>query len=238
MSEFRAFLALISYPAVFIFVPEPVSYRWVRKHGLLTLPPDINEKSERNGRYSYAFVYGLLLLFLRFLAGRSLWQAVSIVPRVYPWLSPAVSGIAGGILIFGLRRWLVFTSESLSSSEASDALLRGSAMSWLAIFVLGSFTEEFWRAFCIIAFQQNGYGMIPSDLVTAFCFSFAHLSGRPSRIPPGLGNLASEMMIGLSFGALFMWSGSVVSAWLANFVYYTLNFVWLRRRYRHSMQPS
>lgn len=238
MTEFDAYLALAAYPALVALLPEPVSFSWIRKHGQAALPPDINEKSEKNGRYLWILIYGLLLFFVRFLAGKSIWQTIPIVARNYPHLSPAVSGVGGGILIFGFRRLLSSTSESLASSEANDGTHRGAVTQWLVVFVLGAFAEECWRAFCILAFRQNDYGIIPSDLLTASSFGMAHLAGRFYRIPPTVAGVGSEMAVGALLGALFIWSGNLASAWIASIVYYTLNFYWLRWRYPYSSQSS
>jgi len=161
-----------------------------------------------------------------------------MVARNYAHLPPGVSGIGGGILIFGVRRLLSSTSESLASSEENDGARRGAVAQWLAIFVLGAFVEEYWRAFCILAFRQNDYGVISSDLLTACSFGMAHLAGRFYRIAPTVASVGSEMAIGALLGALFIWSGNLASAWIASISYYTLNFYWLRWRYPYSSQSS
>jgi len=72
LTEFDAYLALAAYPALVMLLPEPVAYGWIRKHGSAVLPPDINQKSEKNGRYLWLLIYALLLLFLWLLAGESI----------------------------------------------------------------------------------------------------------------------------------------------------------------------
>lgn len=208
-------------------------FRWADKNRSIVLPPEIKRVEENRGRFLQFLRYALLFLVLWGLAGRGLWRIISI-PAHTQGSAVVASGILGGLLILGIRRALALISPSIAASELDDYLLRGPTAIWLMTFAVGAFSEEFWRALCIVNFQHNGYSSIGANLLTAFAFSIAHMSGLPSRIPAGLPIAAAEMLTGFMFGALYVWSGNLVSPCLASLIYYTSNFYWLRRHYHPS----
>jgi membrane protease YdiL (CAAX protease family) len=138
--------------------------------------------------------------------------------------------------VFGFRRVLALFWPPIASSEANDHVLRGSTALWLMVFVVAALTEELWRALCISGFQQNGYSSLLADILPAFFFSIAHMSGLPSWIPSGLEIAGSEIIVGIVFGALFIWSGNFVSPCLSSLVFYTLTF--FRMRPHHVFDSS
>jgi len=100
---------------------------------------------------------------------------------------------------------------------------------WLAIFLVGGFAEEFWRATCISSFRTNDFTAAQANLLTACAFSIAHVSGLPERVAPGVPSLLAEAMIGLLLGGLFIWSGTLTAPYFASVTYFVLNFFFVRR---------
>jgi len=226
-------MVLAAYPATIMFVFDwcgPGS-RWAAKKRSPVLPPGLKRIEEKRGRFLLLIKYALVFLLLGTLAGKQQWHLVLIPTHLRPWPVVFASGILGGSLIFGFRRALALIWQPIAVSEPNDYVLRGSVSLWLLTFIVGGFVEEFWRALCISSFQQNAYSALLADLLAAIAFSIAHMSGLPPRIPGGLGIAAAEAVTGLLFGALFIWSGNLVSPCLASMMYYTSNFYWLRRRY-------
>jgi len=230
-----------------MFIWEPVASQWGRDHHSLMMPPDVIETSEKNGRYLLFLKYALLCVILFLLAGEHPWSVVRAASHSRGVPSLVIVGAVGGVSLFVCKRLLILPWPSLSASErtpldsSGEAILRthpylrGPVLFWLATFLAGGAAEEFWRAVCIGAFQQNDYSPILAILLTAPAFSVAHASGMPPRLPGGLAHMGVEIIIGSVLGLVFVWSGSLLSLWIASVIYYTSDFYWLRRRHE---QPA
>jgi hypothetical protein len=232
LTELRTYFVLGVFPAIIIFVLDwgGPGLRWVRLNKSPIFPPEIRTIEERRGLYLLLIKYALVLLALLGFAGLEQWHLV-LAPHSRPWLVLFLAGILGGSLVFGFRRVLALLWPPIVLSESNDNLLRGPTTLWLTIFVSGAITEEPWRALCISGFQHNGYSSLLANALPAFAFSIAHVSGTPSRIGAGLEIHGAEIIVGLMFGALFIWSGSIASPCLASLIFYTLNLFWLRQHY-------
>jgi Type II CAAX prenyl endopeptidase Rce1-like len=209
--------------------------RWARENRSFFGPPELARESEDSGRRFILIRYALLLLLLRGLAGRTLWKVVPVTPLSGVWLQPVLFGISGGIILLAFRRIISLLSPRAASAEMNDYFLQGSVILWVTVFVVGGFVEEYWRAFCVVALQQNGYSGIVANLLSAFAFLLAHLSGLPSRIRPG--GAGPEMIIGLTLGGLFIWTGNLVAPCVASIIYFTSNYFQVRRRFNEIL-PS
>lgn len=195
----------------------------------MVLPPEIAIKGEESGRPLILAKYAFLLVVLRCLIGNRLWRIVPIFVHSRPWLVLLASGIVCGVVIIGFQTFLSSLSLGVLFPKGNEYFLRGSVSLWLTIFFTGGLVEEFWRAICIVGLVQNGQGPFSANLLTAFAFSVAHQSGLPSRIAPGLGVAAAEVIVGLVLGSLFMWSGNIIAPSLASVVYYISIFFMVRR---------
>jgi membrane protease YdiL (CAAX protease family) len=234
LTDLRAYLAVAAYPGIVIFVFRwgGPSGRWARNHRSFFLPPDLKRKSEESGRHFLLIRLALLVVVLRGLAGADFfWHTVPIATHSRVWLVLVVSGIAGGVAMLAFRRLLSSLSAVAASAENNEYFSRGPLIVWLAVFFLGAFVEEFWRALCIVAFRENDYGALSVNLLTAFAFSVAHLSGLPSRISPGAASAGAEMIMGLALGGLFIWSGNLLTPYLASVIYFTSSFFIVRHRF-------
>jgi membrane protease YdiL (CAAX protease family) len=233
LSEFSAYIALFAYPAIILLVFDwmGASSRWAAKHKSFFPPSELTAKQERLGRPLLLGKYVLLSLALRGLAGSGLWQVVPITSHSRPWLVIIAAGAVGGVAMLVCRRAISLLWPRAAAAEKHDYFLRGSVALWLTVFLVGGFVEELWRALCITVFRQNGYSTASVVLLTAFCFGFAHLSGRPSRVSPG--GTSAEMIIGLMLGAIFVWSGNIVAPYLASVIYFTYSFLLVRRDLVH-----
>ena len=80
MSEFTAYVALVSYPAIIIFVFNWLDQasRWAVKNHSMIMRPDLKPIEEARGRPLLLGKYALLLLVMRGLAGNGLWHVVPI----------------------------------------------------------------------------------------------------------------------------------------------------------------
>lgn len=231
MSEFTAYTLLLAYPVIFIFVYDWTGEgpRWAAKNRSFFPPAEIKARQEKRLRPLLLGKYVLLFFALRIIAGPRLFQILSPGPHSRPWLVLIVAGVVGGLLMLGCRRLISSLSARATSAERHDYFLRGSLILWLAIFLVGGLVEELWRALCIISFQQNGYSAFSANLLTAFCFGIAHVSGIPSRVSPG--GVTAEMILGLILGALFIWSDNILVPYLASVIYFTSTFLRVRRHF-------
>jgi len=238
VSEFRIYAALAAFPLIWIFVFDWWHAGWAAKHHTLVLPPEIARKREESNRPLVLAKYALLLLVMRDLVGNRLWQIVPVSVHSQPWVVLLASGIVCGIVIVSLQTFLSSLSVGSLFSKGNEYFLRGSVSVWLIIFLIGGLVEEFWRAICIRGLVRNGHGPFSANLLTAFAFSVAHQSGLPSRIAPGLGVAATEVVIALVFGALFIWSGNIIPPILASVIYYIFIFFSVRRSGLNTSRPS
>lgn len=231
MNEPVSYIALFAYPALVIFVFDWWNAGWGSKHRSFFLPPELKKKREEAGRPLALVRYALLLLVLRGLAGSGLWYMVPVARHLREFFFFAGFGVAGGLLLLAFRHALSVVSPSAASAENIEYLSRGTSVLWLAIFLTGALAEEFWRAVCISCFQENGYSRVSVLLLTSFAFSFAHLSGLPSRIGPGMIGLLIETAIGMMLGGLYIWSGNLVTPVVASAIYFVSSFFLVRTRF-------
>jgi membrane protease YdiL (CAAX protease family) len=233
LSKFLSYVALATYPALSMFVYDwfgPGS-RWAFKNKRPVLPPDLATLEEERGRRLLPAKYVLLFLAVYGLVHRNIWRLAPVHASARRWPVLLCVGLLGGAAIFGFRRAASVLSPSLAARESGDDLLRGPSALWLTIFITAAFPEELWRAVCVTGLRQNGYSALAAAALSAFCFSLAHAGGLPPRIPPGFQIAVAEMAVGIALGAIFIWSGNVVTPCLASVAFYTANFFWMRRRY-------
>lgn len=188
---------------------------------------------ESRGRPLILCRFAILLLVVRTLAGPDLWHIVPVPENSRSWLTAIVSGLIVGLVLLSVRRVLALWYPKAVIAAPNEYFWRGPSWLWLAIFVVGAFVEEFWRALCIIEFRHDGYTALSVVLLTAFAFGIAHLSGLPSRVMPGAG--IAEMFVGLALGALFLWSGNFLAPSFASLIYFTIVFLSARR---HLGEPN
>lgn len=221
MTGARAFLAIISCPLIVIFVFDWI---YVLRYSRRGLPNEAKAKVEREGRPLILVRFAILLLVLRILVGSSFWHIVPIASHSRPWLVILGSGFGFGIVLLGIRRAIALLWPPAAAN--SVYFLHGSSSLWIAIFIVGAFVEEFWRALCISGVQQNGGSALLAGLLTAVAFGIAHVSGLPSRVLPG--GTSAEMLIGFGLGAVFLWSNNLFAPALASLVYFSATFFLVR----------
>jgi hypothetical protein len=231
LTELRTFLALAAYPLIIIVVFDwfGEGSRWVRSHRGLHWPADVKLAEERKGRWLIIAKYALLIIVMRILVGHAYTRTELVKILGHPSFRFGLMGLCVGLLMFGFRRLLSLLWLDAAVAERNDYFLRGPIALWLAIFVIGGLAEELWRAVCLLSFQANDFTALSANLMTAFAFSIAHLSGTPERIAAGVPSILAESMIGLLLGGLFIWSGSIQVSYFAGLTYFILNFAVSRK---------
>lgn len=134
-------------------------------------------------------------------------------------------GVLTGFAILGWQ----FTFERIlpvkSSYPGTHFTAKGSARLWVLRFLLGSFVEELWRAFCIVGLIKTGRSVTSALLITSFVFGIGHLNAglRGARIGFTLGIIIRFVSLGVVYGVLFLWTSSILSPCTAHFLKNTLS---------------
>jgi membrane protease YdiL (CAAX protease family) len=204
------------------------------KNRSLYLPIDLRQKLEASGRYLFFVKFLILLAVLLVLGGASAWRIILATPYSRSWLAVVGYGVATGTFMLGGRQLALLILKPADN----EYLQRGSGFLWIAVFVVGGFTEEVWRGFCIVSLQNNGWRLLSVTLLTSLSFTLAHMSGLPSRIAPGAPDSVCEMAMGLMLGGLFLRTGTVIAPFIASVSYFTGDFLLVRRRYNASRSSN
>jgi membrane protease YdiL (CAAX protease family) len=186
------------------------------------MPPEVAEKMERAGRYMLflidALVAGLVLELMR----RHSVSIAQVGLRLENWKSHLLLGLAAGILWVALQRALMHLLRGAKQSSITDYYRKGSALFWLFSFLVGTFTEEFWRAFCLFSFNTGGHSLGQSVILTAIAFGAGHLRFRWA------GALGAATLGG-ALALLYVWQGSLLSTYCAHLVANLGGLYYIRR---------
>ncbi len=252
MTTLTAYIALATLPVALIFRPEPIDIKWNIKHAKLDgptppMPPELREASERNARLlqfpAYAVVAGAIYLLMRL----SSVPAFPVGFRASRWPSALAVGLgAGAIYVAWLGIGWVFwrkierRTEALRSDSppagrgARDPLACGRVELWVALIVAGCFVEEYWRAFCIVAFESLGHRAAFAVVATSIAFALAFF-GIPERsLAFELGRYLSFFGLAVVLAVLFLWSHSLIAPYSAHLLVNLAYVYRARRKHRAS----
>lgn len=235
MTSISAFLALAAFPVLGWLTPEPVSLQWGFRHGKLgvpapPLPPGLKERSERNSRCLRLLRYAVLSGFLFFLMRASSLQTSVVGLTLHHWPRFLLLGSGAGLV------WVASTSFiggigghswRRGPRQLEDYFASGSLELWIFITLVGCFVEEYWRAFCLVGFEQVGYTPLFALLVTSFVFALAHYGGGARALE--FGRLSGHATFGVLVALLFIWSHSIVATYSAHAVGNLIALCWARR---------
>jgi len=225
----RLALAVVSYPLIILFIWERTGSAWIREHKTFIVPLELREAMERNG-LNFLFVkYGLLVGILFLLTGAHPIRFIRTQSHGNPILALTSLGLIGAGLLLACRAALVIGSSTIADEEKGNPNLRGPLPVWIAIFALGGFAEALWQAISISGLRQHNVNPIPAVLLSAILLSVARSAGTPPRANGHA--LLPETIIGFVLGIVFIWSGSLLSLWLAGLTYSTASLAWLRWRH-------
>lgn len=230
MRALPIFLVLISYPALVMFVLEPVTSKWGKKYrGTLPLPNNLRTIAARNARYLLAFDMLLTITLVRFMSHEYREVAAQWLAQGQSWVFHVVVGIALGLILGVLRYMVSKWRDAYGSRSFVPDYATGPIMIWIPIFFLGGYAEESWRAFCLLA-MASAYWSVPTAVfATSLAFGFAYMSCFVNRIAGTGSDLLITMVWGASLAALFLAFGSLLSPVIANVVCNLSNMM-LRRR--------
>jgi hypothetical protein len=124
------------------------------------------------------------------------------------------------MLFLSIRILAVSLWPELGWNNPSHPLVNGPAAIWVVIICVGGFSEELWRAFCLVQLQSDGPRIGVAILATAVVFAISQLGGKPSLISGRLPELYSTVVLGIGLAILFLRFNSILLVSAANIAYY------------------
>lgn len=203
-------LASIAAPAAyFLLFPEEI-------RSLPVLPLSATAEEEKNSAARLGVnvpltFYGLLVCC----AILWLWLSESPFPRSgfqsKGWLPGALIGGYFGLSWAGIWLWLWFVLSNPQRLRREVPGFGASFAKQVAVWVIGSLSEELWRVLCIAALLTAGYSATFSVIAAALAFALAFLSG-------GIERAILAALEGSIFGMLFVWQRSFLAPFAAHLV--------------------
>lgn len=191
MSPYTPYLGLAIFPLASILVINPVQFRWGMKHPFEPMPPDVAKRTRTlNRRYLGFAMNAFTILFVMLLMSHVSVSARAVGLSASRWELYATIGIGAGAVWLGLQELVSYFSRGIRPKQETDEFQEGATVLWISFFLTGVFAEEFWRAFCIIAFLRAGDSISFAIIMTAIVFALSHsgrsMSGRIGIIPFGI----------------------------------------------------
>jgi membrane protease YdiL (CAAX protease family) len=214
LPKLTCYLALFSLPAVFLLVLNPIEFWWGFKTAgkPVPMPPDVDRRVAKGARYTFIAKEALLIALIWIFMRANSVSATSIGLWPSHWRFDLAVGCLGAIALIGVQ----VASSRMTKSPLGDANrmkklygYHGRLSFWIPANIFGPFAEELWRAFCVVAFVSAGYSLSVAVLLTAFAFGLGHIG---LRLPAAL----SVATVGLGFALLYVWTGSLLTPFLAH----------------------
>lgn len=232
MSWTTALSVLVTYPLVYFFPFNLVRFQWGFKHGLAPMPTEMEDQAEAADRVAL-FVSQLLLLVIVVLVMRgSRISPYEIGITVENWKSALATGALLGLVSLCLIKLVTAPSEMLRKEAESH----GPATTWFGLILLGSTSNEVWRAFCVVA-------LIRLDLPAWLAVAIAALFFATSEcLHFSVARAFGRATVGGIAGFLFVYTGSLLAPFAMSLIVGLTNLIQIRRGStvfgRTSVQPG
>jgi predicted RNA-binding Zn-ribbon protein involved in translation (DUF1610 family) len=202
MSVGTTILALVSYPLLSSLPLNFVRVRWSFRKGLIPMPADVQERAEAADRLVFLVVDLSLLTLVVLLLHGSPISIYAVGLTSDNWKSAIGLGILVSYVPLGLSALLrrLLTPDQIHEEPES----RGALATWCGLTVLGSFSTEFWRAFCIADLIRLDFPKWVPVLVVAVAFG-------SSQLTTSIGRAAGAAAFGGVAGFLFVKTGSLLA---------------------------
>lgn len=221
MSILTPYIALAIFPLIATQFPNPVALYWVATKGSAPMPPDVADKVQRVAPYTLIPIHGLVAtLVLVMMWGHSV-PFTRVGLRVEHLPIHLGVGCALGLAWVGLQGIYWHLVPAFRASLATHCSQKGSALFWVLVYIVGAFSEEFWRAFCLVTLTSTGHSVSWSVILTAIAFGVGHIRLR-------LGAL-STAILGVCLALLFVWLGCLVPTYSAHLIANVGGLFWVRR---------
>jgi predicted RNA-binding Zn-ribbon protein involved in translation (DUF1610 family) len=194
--------ALLLYPLLYLLPLNLVRFRWGFERGLAPMPPEMEEKAEAADRIVLSVKHGILLVVVVVLMRGSPISTHEVGLTTGNWRAALGMGILFSLLPFGLGKLLLRNMPPEKVREKPES--HGSPAAWCGLNTLGSFTQEFWRAFCIVSLIHLGLSAWIAVPIVAVVYGAEHI---PTSVAKALGSAT----FGGAAGFLFVNTGSLLS---------------------------
>ena len=221
--------ALVLYPFLYILTPNLVRFRWGFEAGLAPMPPEVQEKAEAADRVVLCVADVILLAIVILLMHSSPISDYDVGLTADNWKAAFGMGILLSLFPLGLGELLLRNrppEEIRKEVESSGPLA-----TWCGLTALGSFSHEFWRAFCIAALIHQGLSAWVAILIAAAVYGTIHLQTSVAR---ALGSAA----FGGAAGFLFVNTGSLLAPLTMSLIVAGANLYQVRHASSLSEQTS
>jgi predicted RNA-binding Zn-ribbon protein involved in translation (DUF1610 family) len=194
--------AILIYPLLYLLPLNLVRFQWGFEHGLAPMPPEGQEKAEAADRIELSVKHAILLVVVVFLMRGSPISTHEVGLTTDNWEPALGMGILLSLIPLGLVNLLLRKMPPEKVREEPES--RGSLGAWYMLNTLGSFTGEFWRAFCIVSLIRLGLSAWVAVPILAAVQGTLQL---PSSVAKALGSAT----FGGAAGFLFVNTGSLLS---------------------------
>lgn len=211
---------------------EPTTFRWVRVHKFEPMPAELRTLAEHRGQRFYLFKYALVLVVVLLAMNWLSFSPKKLFQLGSGWSTSTLEILSIGIIAGMCRQLFLITFPRATAAYVAHGISRVPVRVWLAVFVLGAFVEETWRAFTISESSIVGWNSVFAVMLSSAVFVYGRLSGIPSRLTGIREEGIWEFVIGCMLATLYMVTGSVIVPIMVNIVTSTANLYLLRRQAR------
>lgn len=202
MSPSIVILALLIYPLLYVLPLNVVRFQWGFKKGLAPMAPELEERAEAADRVVLFLTDLILLVVVALLMHGSLISPYEIGLTTDNWKSAVGIGVMFSLLPLGLRGLLLSNAPPEAARKEFES--HGPVAIWCGLIPFGSFSNEFWRAFCIVALTRLDISGWLAVVIAAVFFAAPSLQ---TNIATALGSA----IFGGAAGFLFVKTGSLLA---------------------------
>src|SRR5260370_2576590 len=194
--------ALVLCPFLSLLPFNVVRVRWGVERGLAPMPPEVQEGAEAADRVVLCVTHIILLVIMVLLMRGSPISEHEVGLTADNWKPALGMGILFSLFPLGLGELLLRNMPPEKVREEPES--RGPLAALCGLNTLGSFTHEFWRAFCIVSLIRLGLSAWVAVLIVAVVYGTLHLQ---TSVASALGSAT----FGGAAGFLFVNTGSLLS---------------------------
>jgi predicted RNA-binding Zn-ribbon protein involved in translation (DUF1610 family) len=202
MSSSITISALLLYPVLYLLPLNLVRFRWGFEQGLAPMPPEVQAKAEAADRMELSIKHATLLVVVVFLMHGSPISTHEVGLTADNWKAALAMGILFSLLPLGFGKLRLGNMPPEKVLEERES--RGPLAAWCGLNTLGSFSHEFWRAFCIVSLIRLDLSAWVAVPIVAVVYGALHLQTSVAR---ALGSAT----FGGAAGFLFVYTGSLLS---------------------------
>jgi len=216
--------ALLLFPVLYLLPLNLVRFRWGFERGLAPMPPEVQEKAEAADRIEFFVKHAILLVVVVFLMRGSPISVHEVGLTADNWKPALAVGIVFSLFPLSVGKLLLRNMPPAKVLEESES--RGPLAAWCGLKTLGSFSNEFWRAFCIVSLIRLDLSAWVAVLIVAVVYGASNLQTSVAR---ALGSAT----FGGAAGFLFLYTGSLLSPLTMVFVAAGAYLYQVRQAIRH-----